>query len=140
MNCFIWERHWKTILTVRPGTFFIHLSKQEMFTHNHMWPNRVFNRALEASRWKLRIFQRHVNAFMKDQDIITNVQMHMCILTTRNKIIFIAVGNSLLAFWQLYDKVTESKTLISLQYLNYMHLLVKSFHDLEHWMTTMYAV
>lgn len=85
MNCCILERRWMTIFMVRPGTFFLHLSKSEMFTHNHMWPNRAFNRALEASRWKLRIFQRHDNALMKDQDIITNVLMHMRILTTRNK-------------------------------------------------------
>lgn len=120
---------------VRPGTFFIHLSKSEMFTQNHIWPNRVFNRALEASRWKLRIFQRRVNALMKDWDIITNVQMHMCFLTTRNKENHIhscrELSVSILTTLP-HDKVTDSKTLSSLQYLDQMHLLVKAFHELEH--------
>ena len=103
----------------------------------------VFNRALEASRWKLRIFQRHINAFMKYQDIITNVQMCMCIPTTRNKEnhfhscreLFVSILTT-----PPHDRVTESKTLSSLKYLDQMYFLVKAFHELEYRMSTMYAI
>ena len=70
----------------------------------------VLNGALEASRWKPRIFQRHVNTSMDEQNIVINVQMHMSILPTRNEenTIFIAgrIYVSILAIL-LHDLVTK---------------------------------
>ena len=72
----------------------------------------VFNGALEASRWKSRILQRHVNTSMDEQNIVINVQMHMSILPNRNEEnkIFIAgrIYVSILTIL-LHDTVTKTK-------------------------------
>ena len=72
----------------------------------------VFNGALEASTWKPRILQRHVNTSMDEQNIVINVQMHMSILPTINEEnkIFIAgrIYVSILTIL-LHDTVTKSK-------------------------------